>query len=220
MPTAMPMIPASASGVSITRWSPNSSRNPCVTRKTPPRVAMSSPSTTTRSSAAISSCRVSWIAVTTFFSVTRRPLRRTRAARGVDGSGSAAFHAASICSSTSALVSAQIASIAAASSTPRSVSVAANRVIGSRSFASWTSSRERYGLGRRRRRCAGRSGRSSPRSGSGPRRPARVPPRSSSRRTTRGRRSRPRRRRGTRSPAARSATLSIAICSGWPTLIA
>src|SRR4029453_6596374 len=68
--------------VSITRWSPNSSRKPCVTRKTPPRVAMSSPSTTTRSSPAISSCRVSWIAVTTFFWVTRRPVRRTRADRG------------------------------------------------------------------------------------------------------------------------------------------
>src|SRR5215217_41299 len=70
IPIASPTIIDSASGVSMTRCSPNSSTNPCVILNTPPRAAMSSPSTTMRSSDAISSWRVSWIAVTTFFSVT------------------------------------------------------------------------------------------------------------------------------------------------------
>ena len=45
-------MPASASGVSNTRRSPNRAASPSVTRKTPPSVPTSSPNTTTRSSAA------------------------------------------------------------------------------------------------------------------------------------------------------------------------
>src|SRR5918996_4077808 len=51
----MPMIPDSASGVSITRCSPKSFCSPSVIRKTPPRVPTSSPSSTTRSSASMAS---------------------------------------------------------------------------------------------------------------------------------------------------------------------
>ena len=54
MPIAMPTIAPSASGVSITRCSPNLARRPSVTRKTPPSTPMSSPSTRTSSSRSIS----------------------------------------------------------------------------------------------------------------------------------------------------------------------
>src|SRR3984893_4479273 len=54
IPMAAPMIPASASGVSITRSGPNSSIKPSVARKTPPNLPTSSPSTTTRGSRRIS----------------------------------------------------------------------------------------------------------------------------------------------------------------------
>ena len=54
-PIAQPMIPDSASGVSITRVGPNSSMKPSVTLKAPPNTPMSSPITNTRSSA-----RISW----------------------------------------------------------------------------------------------------------------------------------------------------------------
>ena len=47
-------MPASASGVSTQRSGPNSSSRPSVARKTPPRLATSSPSTITESSRAIS----------------------------------------------------------------------------------------------------------------------------------------------------------------------
>src|SRR4051812_48385223 len=50
MPIAVPMMPASASGVSITRSAPNSSYRPEVARNTPPNLPISSPSTTTRGS--------------------------------------------------------------------------------------------------------------------------------------------------------------------------
>src|SRR5262245_37794532 len=69
MPIAVPMMPDSASGVSITRSSPNSSRNPAVALNTPPRAPTSSPRTTTRSSAFISSQSVSWTVWMMFFSV-------------------------------------------------------------------------------------------------------------------------------------------------------
>ena len=46
MPIAAPMMPPSASGVSITRSGPNSSYRPAVARKTPPNLPTSSPSTT------------------------------------------------------------------------------------------------------------------------------------------------------------------------------
>ena len=61
-PIAVPMIPDSASGVSMTRMGPNSSKNPSVTLKAPPKTPMSSPITITRSSARISSRRASEIA--------------------------------------------------------------------------------------------------------------------------------------------------------------
>src|SRR5580692_7105130 len=50
------MMPASASGVSITRSAPNSSYRPLVARNTPPNLPTSSPSTTTRGSARIWIC--------------------------------------------------------------------------------------------------------------------------------------------------------------------
>src|SRR5262245_25326959 len=64
IPIALPMMPASASGVSMTRSAPNSSYRPLVARNTPPNLPMSSPSTTTRSSRRISSLSASltaWI---------------------------------------------------------------------------------------------------------------------------------------------------------------
>ncbi len=54
-PIAQPMIADSASGVSITRFAPNSSRKPSVTLNAPPNTPMSSPITNTRSSS-----RISW----------------------------------------------------------------------------------------------------------------------------------------------------------------
>src|SRR5690349_7923434 len=62
MPMAAPTIPASASGVSMTRSGPNSSMSPSVARKTPPNLPTSSPSTTTRGSRRISMRRASFTA--------------------------------------------------------------------------------------------------------------------------------------------------------------
>src|SRR5512133_174360 len=62
MPTAVPTIPPSASGVSMTRSAPNSSWRPCVARKTPPNLPTSSPSTTTSGSFRISSRSASFTA--------------------------------------------------------------------------------------------------------------------------------------------------------------
>src|SRR5688572_25382869 len=56
MPIDVPTMPASASGVSMTRSAPNCSYKPSVTRKTPPSRPTSSPSTTTSESLVIS-CR-------------------------------------------------------------------------------------------------------------------------------------------------------------------
>src|ERR671930_2553926 len=53
-PTAPPMIPASANGVSTQRSGPKRSRRPAVARKTPPARPTSSPSTMTFSSRSIS----------------------------------------------------------------------------------------------------------------------------------------------------------------------
>src|SRR6187401_478414 len=58
-PTAVPRIPASASGVSTHRSSPNRSRSPAVARKTPPARPTSSPITITESSRASSVCSAS-----------------------------------------------------------------------------------------------------------------------------------------------------------------
>src|SRR5690606_874056 len=55
-PTAVPTMPDSAGGVSMTRLAPNSSRRPSVMRNTPPSVPMSSPISTTLSSSRIA-CR-------------------------------------------------------------------------------------------------------------------------------------------------------------------
>jgi hypothetical protein len=54
-PMAMPMIVASAIGVSRTRREPNSAIKPSLTRKVPPTRPTSSPNRNTRSSRAISS---------------------------------------------------------------------------------------------------------------------------------------------------------------------
>src|SRR4051794_18826091 len=54
-PIAVPMMPDSASGVSITRSGPNSSMKPSGTLKAPPKTPMSSPLTRTRASLRISS---------------------------------------------------------------------------------------------------------------------------------------------------------------------
>src|SRR5215207_10206208 len=61
-PTAMPMMAFSASGVSQTRFGPNSSINPAVTLNAPPKAPMSSPRQKTESSARISSRSPSEIA--------------------------------------------------------------------------------------------------------------------------------------------------------------
>src|SRR5215470_3015532 len=63
-PTALPMIPASASGVSKQRSGPNVSRSPAVARKTPPARPTSSPSTITDESRASSTWNASLIAST------------------------------------------------------------------------------------------------------------------------------------------------------------
>src|SRR5215469_12813461 len=55
MPTALPMMADSESGVSKTRFSPNFFCRCSVTRKTPPLTPISCPSTTTRSSCSSSS---------------------------------------------------------------------------------------------------------------------------------------------------------------------
>src|SRR5919109_416572 len=80
MPIATPAMRHSSRGVSMTRSSPNSSRKPIVTLKTPPRAPTSSPSTTIRSSRLISSRSVSWRVCTKVFSVTSA----LRGAVGVD----------------------------------------------------------------------------------------------------------------------------------------
>src|SRR5690349_3383641 len=63
-PTAVPRIPASASGVSTQRFSPKRSRRPAVARNTPPARPTSSPMTITESSRASSTCSASFTAST------------------------------------------------------------------------------------------------------------------------------------------------------------
>src|SRR5512142_2591189 len=63
-PTALPRIPASASGVSTQRFSPKRSRRPAVARKTPPARPTSSPMTMTLSSRSSSTWKPSLIAST------------------------------------------------------------------------------------------------------------------------------------------------------------
>src|SRR5436190_18055950 len=63
-PTAVPRIPASASGVSTQRSAPNRSRRPADARNTPPARPTSSPITSTESSRSISVCSASLTAST------------------------------------------------------------------------------------------------------------------------------------------------------------
>src|SRR5437764_7479738 len=63
-PTALPRIPASASGVSTQRSGPKRSRNPAVARKTPPARPTSSPITSTDGSRSSSTWNASLIAST------------------------------------------------------------------------------------------------------------------------------------------------------------
>src|SRR5262245_50021422 len=63
-PTAVPRMPASASGVSTHRSEPKRSRNPAVARKTPPARPTSSPITITFSSRSSSTLKASLIAST------------------------------------------------------------------------------------------------------------------------------------------------------------
>src|SRR5690606_11157408 len=64
IPTAMPVISVSASGVSMTRRKPKRSCNPTVARNTPPLGPTSSPSTTTSGSSAMARCSAMLIAST------------------------------------------------------------------------------------------------------------------------------------------------------------
>src|SRR5690349_8529776 len=80
-PTAGPMIAFSASGVSQTRFSPNSSMKPSVTLKAPPNAPMSSPRHKTDSSARISSRSPSLIAWRYVSSGMRRLARPERPRR-------------------------------------------------------------------------------------------------------------------------------------------
>src|SRR5512133_3229935 len=66
MPTAVPTIPPSVSGVAKTRSPPTASCSPCVARKTPPNLPTSSPSTTTSGSRRISVRSASFTAWMTF----------------------------------------------------------------------------------------------------------------------------------------------------------
>src|SRR5690349_2832109 len=63
-PTAVPRMPASASGVSTQRSGPNRSRRPAVARKTPPARPTSSPITMTASSRSSSTRSASFTAST------------------------------------------------------------------------------------------------------------------------------------------------------------
>src|SRR6478672_11950959 len=72
-PIALPMIPASASGVSTQRSGPNLSRRPAVARKTPPARPTSSPMTITFSSRPSSTWKQSLIASTRVSSATEDP---------------------------------------------------------------------------------------------------------------------------------------------------
>src|SRR6266508_1900922 len=75
-PTAPPMIPASARGMSTQRSGPKRSRSPAVARKTPPARPTSSPSTMTVSSRSISTWSASLTASTRYFSAKDPPQLR------------------------------------------------------------------------------------------------------------------------------------------------
>src|SRR6187397_535660 len=72
-PTAVPRMPASASGVSMQRALPKCSWSPAVARKTPPSLPTSSPMTSTDSSRSISTWSASFTASTRRSSATKNP---------------------------------------------------------------------------------------------------------------------------------------------------
>src|SRR5438552_6555793 len=72
-PTALPRIPASASGVSKHRSGPKRSRSPAVARKTPPARPTSSPRTSTDASRSSSTWNASLIASTMLSSAKSPP---------------------------------------------------------------------------------------------------------------------------------------------------
>src|SRR5512135_484496 len=76
IPIAIPRIPSSFSGVSITRSDPNRRSNPSVARKTPPPRPTSSPRTQTDGSRAISVASASLIALISVASAIASPLPR------------------------------------------------------------------------------------------------------------------------------------------------
>src|SRR5437762_2786893 len=69
-PTAVPRMPASASGVSTQRFAPKRSRRPAVARNTPPARPTSSPITSTSGSRSSSTCNASLTASTSVSSAT------------------------------------------------------------------------------------------------------------------------------------------------------
>src|SRR5215813_616720 len=91
MPTAVPMMAASASGLSMTRWEPYLRCRSSVTRKTPPSTPTSSPNTSTSASRSISS-NSAWLSALTMLSLamasaSRQPLApHRRGARLAGGS--------------------------------------------------------------------------------------------------------------------------------------
>src|SRR5919197_61862 len=85
-PTAVPRIPASASGVSTHRSGPNRSRSPAVARKTPPARPTSSPMTRTDSSRSSSTWKASLIASTIESSGTLASLTAARSRPAKPGS--------------------------------------------------------------------------------------------------------------------------------------
>src|SRR3954470_20689372 len=74
-PTAVPRMPASASGVSTQRVAPKRSSKPAVARKTPPARPTSSPSTITSPSRASSTCSA-WFTASTSVSSAMAEVRR------------------------------------------------------------------------------------------------------------------------------------------------
>src|SRR5438445_365693 len=82
MPTPVPMMAASASGLSITRLEPNFRCRSSVTRKTPPSTPTSSPITSTSSSRSISWSSARFRALTMFSLATSASRRALAAHRG------------------------------------------------------------------------------------------------------------------------------------------
>src|SRR5512145_819638 len=80
-PTAVPRIPASASGVSMQRSAPKRSWSPAVARKTPPSLPTSSPITSTDGSRSISTWSASFTASTSRSSATEDPAQLVEVAR-------------------------------------------------------------------------------------------------------------------------------------------